>query len=166
MNAMGSKVENGLCRLLQITFESTGYDNELAAMLAGEYIRRIAVMSEQQKFALSSPFLSRYPLSVISIEGQASKQAIEEFHSTAGSRIKNAYLRRACECYLQWCEGIDVGDAIATKHPDVFEPLIRLIELGGAFGFHHGELLVGVSAIPLRDWNRFLEAEPFPLSPK
>ncbi|MDP1979220.1 hypothetical protein [Undibacterium sp.] len=152
VNSDASKVEGGLKRLMQIEFERSDYDQELAANLACEYIRRVAVMSEQEQIALPSPFFD--PLTILSIDGHAAKHAMLEFQSTAGAQVKNAYLRRTCECFLQWCEGIDAGKVIAIQYAELFEPLIRLIELGGSFGFHHGDLVVGTSAVPLRDWKR------------
>ena len=86
------------------------------------------------------------------------------FQTTVGKQVKNAYVRRTCECVLQWCEGIELGKAASIRHPELFEPLIRLMELGGSFGFHHGDLMVGTYAVPLRDWNRFAHAKPFQLA--
>lgn len=156
---MASRVEQGLGRLLNISFERAEFDHELAASLAGEYVRRVAIMSDREKIKMPSPFFN--PLELMSIHGASAKDALKIFELKTNGKIKNAYLRRACECYLQWCEGIDSGNLIAAKYPELFDPLIELIEIGGEFGLHHGELLVGGSAVPLRDWMRFANATPF-----
>ncbi|TGO03411.1 hypothetical protein PN36_06550 [Candidatus Thiomargarita nelsonii] len=74
-------------------------------------------------------------------------------------RVKNASVFISCKYFLLWNEGIDLGEKIATTYPDLFDPLICLIESGGEFGFHHGELLVGGGAIPLNNWKRFADAK-------
>ncbi|MTW02692.1 hypothetical protein [Pseudoduganella ginsengisoli] len=156
---MESRVEHGLVRLSKINFDMAGCSPELVENLAGEYIRRVAIMSGEQGISMPSPFFN--PLSMLSIDGHVAKKAMERFQSAVGDKVRNAYLRRACECYLQWCEGIDEGDPIAGRYPDLFEPLVKLLEVGGEFGLHHGELMVGNGAVPLRDWMRFAKAVPF-----
>ena len=64
------------------------------------------------------------------------------------------HLRRSCEKFLQWCSAVDGKAELALACGDLYGSLIGVIELGGNFGLHHGEVLVGGSAIPLRNWHQ------------
>ena len=38
---------------------------------------------------------------------------------------------------------MDSGEPLALKYPDLFEPVVQIVESGIQFGLHKGELLVG-----------------------
>lgn len=155
----GHSLSLGLKRLLGIDWNEQG-DPEQYAQLVAEYLRRVAKMSNDLQLDLMSPLFK--PTSVIAIDGSNSAMAMREFMELSGDeeRLKNAYVRRSCECFLEWNEGVDAGEKVAAAYPDIFDPLITLIESGGKFGLHHGELLVGESAIPLSNWKRFAQTKP------
>lgn len=61
----------------------------------------------------------------------------------ATENIKNAYARVVCRNYLAWALALDSGEPLASRYPDLFEPLVQIVESGIQFGLHKGELLVG-----------------------
>lgn len=152
-------IELALTRLLQIPSIPCEVDDEVAASLAGEYIRRVAVMAYIEGIKLRSPFFD--PLQLIAISPINTNGAMKKLMEMENPKFANAYSRRTAECYLTWSEGLDSRNALACRYPDLFEPLVRLLELGGDFGLHHGELLVAKSAIPLENWERSLAAQPY-----
>ncbi|WP_431686458.1 hypothetical protein [Hahella sp. NBU794] len=150
----GHVLFDSLNRLKRINWLASG-DPESHAQWIAEYLRRVAVMSNELGLDLSSPFFK--PVKILVISGDQSADAMVEFMAIAedADLVKNAYVRRSCECYLEWSEGGDEGRDVALAYPDIFDPLISLIESGGKFGLHHGEIMVGSSAIPLNNWKRF-----------
>jgi hypothetical protein len=155
----GRSLSLGLKRLLDIDWNEQG-DPEHYEQLVAEYLRRVAKMANDLQLSLTSPLFK--PTSVIAIDGSHSAMAMGEFIELSGNeeRLKNAYVRRSCECFLEWNEGVDAGEKVAVAYPDIFDPLIALIERGGKFGLHHGELLIGKCAIPLSNWKRFAQIKP------
>ena len=165
LNKANGSLEEALERLLSISWHKDSSDGEVDADLVGEYIRRVAILTEKFQLKLTNPFFS--PIAVISISGELSAVAMRKFLSEVGDSalLENAYVRRVCECYLQWCEGVDSGVEVAATIPDLFDPMIALLERGGSFGLHHGEVLVGNGAIPLKNWRAFTSAVPmYPMS--
>lgn len=61
----------------------------------------------------------------------------------ATDHIQNAYARIVCRSYLAWAAALDNGEPLASRYPDLFEPLVQIVESGIQFGIHKGELIVG-----------------------
>jgi hypothetical protein len=160
LDGIGGEVAKSLNKLLAINPPSVGVNNEVNAYLAAEYIRRAAKLSQEFHLDLQSPFFS--PRDFIEISGDQSAAAMAEFDRCGNPTIlRNGYLRRSCECFLQWSEAVDKGEVLAIACPGLFDPLIKIVSNGGTFGVHRGELMVGDSAIPLNNWKRFLQTPPY-----
>lgn len=156
-------VTRGRDRLIAIDWRVVG-DAEEQAELMCEYIRGVALMTERFELALTTPLFEPRPL--ISFDDSAVSRAIDDVLKVAGDvpLLRNAYVRQSCERYLQWCGGVDRSDALASANSELYDPLVAVIERGGSFGLHHGELIVGRSAIPLHNWRqRFALRTPLPV---
>lgn len=58
-------------------------------------------------------------------------------------------ISRICLCYIQWAILLDSDEPISKKFPDMYEPLIKLIERGGGqMTLHHGEIDGGFGGFP------------------
>ena len=130
-------------------------DNLDHAALVAEYLHRVAALNERCALKLRSPFFN--PLEILRISGERSAATMSELIGSADPipLLKDALARRVCHSFLQWNEGVDEGADSAVSDPQLFDPLITLFMRGGRFDIHHGELLVGDSAIPLRNWRLF-----------
>ncbi len=126
------------------------------AKSAFEYLDGVACMSNAEGLNLQSPFFAAKSL----LEGSAvSSDALESEIEHATNGIRNTWVRGICTNYLVWCAAFEDNATLARKYPNLFEPMIRLFEAGGEFGFHKGEFMVGDAAsrkhiaIPLGEWK-------------
>lgn len=82
------------------------------------------------------------------LEDQEIADAHREEFEEATENIKNAYAGAVCRNYLAWALALDSGEPLASRYPDLFEPLVQIVESGIQFGLHKGELIVGHLAFP------------------
>ncbi len=58
-------------------------------------------------------------------------------------RFPYAYVRVYLIEYIKWNAFIDIGNEIAMKYFNIYEPLIRIFESGSSVGSRHGEFMIG-----------------------
>lgn len=63
-----------------------------------------------------------------------------------------AYEKILCINAFYWANGCDEGDEICLSAPDLYDPIIGIIERRVFFNLRHGELNIGKSSFPLRHW--------------
>lgn len=68
-------------------------------------------------------------------------------------RQTNSYVRQLCVDAIKWAYYSYYSILPSCKYPDLYEPLLRIFEMGYSIRIHHGELIVGKQAIPLSTWR-------------
>lgn len=63
-----------------------------------------------------------------------------------------AYEKVLCMSAFHWANGCDEEDEVCLSASDLYEPIISMIEKIVTFTMHHGQLCIGKSSFPLRDW--------------
>ncbi|WP_374979824.1 hypothetical protein PSGK_27505 [Pseudomonas solani] len=63
-----------------------------------------------------------------------------------------AYEKVLCMSAFHWANGCDESDEVCLSVSDLYEPIISVIEKRVFFNLRRGELCIGKSSFPLRDW--------------
>ncbi|WP_245700002.1 hypothetical protein [Paenibacillus glacialis] len=115
------------------------------ATLIAEYYRRVGVLLQ---------FMSKESVSIFTSMSKIINNEIENLDYdnmyTICPNLEGINLsvfKIICFNYFQWCTLLDVGDPIAIKFHDIYEPIIKLFERGGGqISIHHHELIGGFGA--------------------
>lgn len=159
---MENKLRNAIQRVRTIGFANN--PNEASAfdvVLAREYLRRVALMAISTSGWTGGPFFDAAKVVAADLDTQV-KLEIEAAVSEVA--LPNAYVRKLCVDYIKWHAYRDAGHPLACSYADVYEPLLMLFERGQSIGFHHGELIVGSYAIPLKGWLELANIPPADLN--
>ncbi|QDQ25172.1 hypothetical protein FNU76_01695 [Chitinimonas arctica] len=124
-------------------------DGDEYARLMTSYLHGVASISRAEGLGLSSPFfLAKDVLGF----GANIEKTVQMLRAKRG-RLENVYNMAICINYLVWCHALDSNMRLATEHPNIFEPLVKILEAGGSIGIHKGEVVVDSFAIPMSDWK-------------
>ncbi|MGY3187351.1 hypothetical protein [Lysinibacillus sp. TE18511] len=146
---MGDLLNIALERLSTIQFENIDDKiKESHHVLIREYLRRVNVFLDHLEIDVG-----KYP--IISISKALGKSFNSNIFKICPelNNINNLYIKAICYCYLDISQQADEGVDEAIDYIDLYEPMIKFFERGGAFWIRQGELIVGKSAYPLRYWR-------------
>lgn len=157
---MNKRFNEAVKRVSAIDWNTVGYafQRESNVALAKEFLRRAALIIKEYNLDVKFPFFS-----AAKAIGKSQQIDIEKVCSQINT-LNNTFLRRACECYIEWASLTDEGEPAAMKFPDLYEPLIKLFERGGSIGIHHGEVIVGKFAFPLKNSSIIALEDPIDIS--
>lgn len=158
---MHTNLELGHRRLRAINWTQVGqFQKTSNGYLMAEYLRRLALLDRELDGRIDHIFFD--PGTVFKTDF---KDRGEEFFNLS-FKPQNAYVAHICKTYLMWCSLLDEENRIVSKFADLFEPLIVIVERGGDFGFHHGELIAGNSAFSVKNWRARWAMSPIDISEK
>ncbi|NQX64628.1 hypothetical protein HQN90_00670 [Paenibacillus alba] len=117
------------------------------AVLIGEHFRRVGELLQ---------YISKNSTHFIISLAELITNDVMEFNSEKFEELFpnikecECYLiSRICLCYVHWSILLDSDEPISKKYPDMYEPLIKLIERGGGqMSLHHGEIDGGFGGFP------------------
>lgn len=148
-------------RINNIRWNKVGKNaSEIEVYLGYEFLRRLAKFFEEESIKPMIPLVAN----IAKLLGDTENEVIisdccnSEVVEFLGDSI---YKKNIIQYYIQLSRYIDKNpDAI--KYMSVYEPLIKLLELGGMFILRTNELeIVNVARYPLREWyERFVIKEP------
>lgn len=124
----------------------TDAEYEADAQLIAEYYRRVGVLLQE---------LSIEGVGIWGGMAQVAKRDnsqlldYEQLPSLCPNlgRVELLLIKLISFHYLNWCILLDNDDPVATRHKDIYEPMIRLFERGGGMiSTHHHELVGGFGA--------------------
>lgn len=124
-----------------------------------EYMRRMANFMKEQDI---NPLMNPLFLNVASVLGYTTdKDYIKCCSTKVQETLKNRGARYTVSFYLQLADYADKRNAVES-YLQIYEPMIRLLELGYKYGYREGGLMIyQLSLYPLRGWyERFVDAPP------
>lgn len=80
------------------------------------------------------------------------------------TNVNYHFVKHICAVYLEWSTLLDDGDAIAYRFYDIYEPLIKFIEIGGRFRSEHGFVEVPRYSIHRCDSFKLANLKPIDIS--
>lgn len=136
-----------LSRLKKVEWSSRGEASEEDEDQIHEFLRRAArIVSTHAKQQGVHPF-SNFRNAINRNAPIISTLKVEEILSGAGG-----YEKVLCINAFHWANGCDEEDQICLSAPDLYDPIISIVEKRVSFTMHHGSLSIGKSLFPLRDW--------------
>jgi hypothetical protein len=156
---MDKRYNEVVYRISRINWRNIGLvEKKSNVALAKEYIRRAALLVKTYSLNVKFPFYS-------AAQAIGKSQQIDIVGICPQlENLDNAFVKRFCECYLEWAFLTDTKEPAAIQFCDLYEPLIKLFERGGTIGLHHGEVVVGRYAFPLVHWSSLALEEPIDIS--
>ena len=137
------------------------YKQYMDGKLVQEYFRRMAVFLNY----ISSNLNIKTPTLISAAEciGYDYKSSLDIVDT--GIKLENYHIKRLCKSYLAWSILVDMGEPTAIKFYDLYDPMIKLLEIGGGhIWMHHGSL-IGGDGFGMHDFYRSLsECSPIDIS--
>lgn len=120
-----------------------------SVILLREYMRRAASLESRAGVRLDL-FLSPEQLPHVD---RIALSGIRESLRPITGQMKNVYAAKYLGDFALWSLLVDEGHPIARLEPELFEPLIKMIERGEIFRQHHGDAEFDCFATPMMNWR-------------
>jgi hypothetical protein len=136
-----------LSRLKKVEWSSRGEASKEDEDQVHEFLRQAArIVSTHVKQQGVHPF-SNFRNAINRNAPIISTLEVEEILSGAG-----AHEKVLCMNAFHWADGCDEEDQVCLSAPDLYKPIISIVEKRVFFNLRRGELCIGNSSFPLRDW--------------
>ncbi|AEV68260.1 hypothetical protein [Acetivibrio clariflavus] len=154
-------LEKAVERINKIKWHEVGMNFSKAQADVGyEFLRRLAKFFKDESIKPTMPFVSNIASFMGDIDGDIS---ISDYcnKETVEFLEKNSYTKDIIQYYIQLAKYAD-KEPKAIKYLSVYEPLIRLLEIGGMYVLRYNELeIVHAAYYPLNNWyEKFVDVEP------
>jgi len=154
-------LEKAVERINNLKWNELGMNfSKVQVDLGYEFLRRLAKFFKDESIKPIKPFAANIARLMGDTDGDIS---ISDYCNTETVEYleKNAYKRNIIQYYIQLAKYAD-KEPKAIKYLSVYEPLIRLLEIGGMYVLRYNELeIVHVAHFPLYGWYEdFVDVEP------
>ncbi|AEV68224.1 hypothetical protein [Acetivibrio clariflavus] len=148
-------------RINKIKWHEVGMNFSKAQADVGyEFLRRLAKFFKDEAIKPTSPLIANIASLMGDIDGNIS---ISDYCNTETVEFleNKLYTRYIIQYYIQLAKYAD-KEPKAIKYLSVYEPLIRLLEIGGLYVLTANELeIVHAAYYPLNNWyEKFVDVEP------
>jgi hypothetical protein len=147
--------DDAIKRIEEIHWTSTS--KELHIELFKEFLRRASMWKDYLKATPKIVFFDpcRYLDKDFDLD-EPDRNRIETLTSDL-----NGYIPSICYSYIKYCAYMEQNRAEKDILPNMYEPLIKILESGGRFLTHHGFAEVAGYSFHLKDWDSFRSEKPF-----
>lgn len=159
---MGSSFEEAVERIRVIDFNKDECRKSSVSNLFTEYRRRMSVFL---RYTSNGHSTRRY--FIVRAAQEIGKQLdndklLDNLKLCPNiSEVNYHFVKHICAVFLEWSTLLDDGDATALRFSDVYEPLIKFIEIGGRFRKEHG--FVEVPKYSIHEYDNFKLADLQPI---
>jgi len=159
-------LQEAIKRINDINWDEYGKKEpfEDSGRYANEYLRRSAIFFKETSLNPENPLHTNIA-ELMGYSYDEKTNILNLCSIEARNALTRSFPSYIVEFYLQLSKAADSNSDMA-KYLEIYEPAIRLIELGQKFAYKEkGFMIFDVGFLPMNDWyNRFVNREPQEIS--